>query len=189
MSGLNACRAVLLAVLLPVSATPWAHTTGGAPEQLGKVAFANSCLPAVQPALERGVALLHSFSFREGEKVFRDVLARDPDCAIAGWGIASTLIGNTFAVGPNPAQAQQAREAIERGRATARKTERERYFIEAIAEYYEQYYRGLYGAGQAAAQANNRDKARYYFSRLLEMAGPGVRSSDVQAVRQYVASN
>ncbi len=39
------------------------------------------------------------------------------------------------------------------------------------------------------AQANNRDKARYYFSRQLEMAGPGVRRSDIQAVRQYVASN
>ena len=136
MSGPNTCRAVLLAVLLPVSATPRAHT--GA-EQLGKVSFANSCQPSVQASLERGVALLHSFSFRESDKVFREVLARDPDCAIAGWGIASTLIGNTFAVGPNPAQAQQAREAIERGRATARKTERERDFIEAIAEYYQQY--------------------------------------------------
>ena len=50
-------------------------------------------------------------------------------------------------------------------------------------------YRGLYGAGQAAAQANNREKARYYFSKLVNMAGPGVRSSDEQAVRQYVASN
>jgi tetratricopeptide (TPR) repeat protein len=50
-------------------------------------------------------------------------------------------------------------------------------------------YRGLYGAGQAAAQANNRDKARYYFSKLAEMAGPGLRAPDMQAVRQYVASN
>jgi hypothetical protein len=135
----NVCRAVLLAVLLPASATPWAHTTGGAPEQLGKVSFANSCQPAVQATLERGVTLLHSFWFRESEKAFRDVLARDPDCAIAGWGIASALIGNTFATGPNPAQAQQAKEAIERARAIARKSERERYFIEAIAEYYDQY--------------------------------------------------
>jgi hypothetical protein len=50
-------------------------------------------------------------------------------------------------------------------------------------------YRGLYGAGQAAAAANNRDKARYYFTKLVEMAGPGVRDSDIKAVRQYLASN
>src|SRR6267378_6950204 len=139
MLGPNACRAVVLAALLPLSAASWAHTTGGAPEQLGKVSFANSCQPAVQATLERGVALLHSFWFRESEKAFREVLARDPDCAIAGWGIASTLIGNTFATGPNPSQAQQAKEAIERARATSRKTEREQHFIEAIAQYYDQY--------------------------------------------------
>jgi hypothetical protein len=66
--------------------------------------------------------------------------------------------------------------------------------VEALSEYEKSQvrepdrYRGLYGAGQAAAQVNNRDKARYYFARLLEMAGPGVRSSDLQAVRQYLAS-
>jgi hypothetical protein len=43
--------------------------------------------------------------------------------------------------------------------------------------------------GQAAAQANDRDKARHYFAKLLEMAGAGVRSSDIQAVRQHIARN
>jgi tetratricopeptide (TPR) repeat protein len=50
-------------------------------------------------------------------------------------------------------------------------------------------YRGLYGAGQAAAKAGNQEKARYYFAKLVEMAGPGVRSSDIKTVRQYVAQN
>ena len=31
-------------------------------------------------------------------------------------------------------------------------------------------YRGLYGAGQAAAQSGNREKARRYFSKLIELA-------------------
>jgi tetratricopeptide (TPR) repeat protein len=66
---------------------------------------------------------------------------------------------------------------------------------EALAEYEKSQirepnrYRSLYGAGQAAAKANNPDKARYYFAKLLEMAGPGVRSSDLPAMRQYVARN
>jgi hypothetical protein len=33
------------------------------PEQLGKVAFSNSCLPVVQKQFERSVALLHSFAY------------------------------------------------------------------------------------------------------------------------------
>src|SRR5438045_3665892 len=131
-------RAVVLSALLPLSAASWAHT-GSGPEQLGKVSFANSCQPAVQPPLEPGVALLRRSWSPESERAFREVLARDPDCAIAGWGIASTLIGNTFATGPNPSQGQQAKEAIERARATGRKTEREQNFIEAIAQYYDQY--------------------------------------------------
>src|SRR5258706_2777697 len=137
MPGPTICRAALLALLLPVGGAVWAHD--GAPEKLGKVSFPTSCLPAVQANFQRGVALLHSFWFRESEKAFREVLVRDPECAIAGWGIASSLIGNTFAVGPNPAQAQQAKEAIERSRATARQTERERDFIDAIAQYYDLY--------------------------------------------------
>jgi hypothetical protein len=132
-------RAVLFCALIPLAAASWAQKSGGAPEQLGKVSFANSCLPAAQPVFERGVALLHSFWFSQSERAFQEVLARDPECAIAGWGIAAALIGNTFATGPNPTQAQRAKEAIERARSTSRKSERELNFIEAVAQYYDLY--------------------------------------------------
>src|ERR1700685_3338180 len=111
--------------------------TGTPPEQLGRVSFANSCTPAVQASFERAVALLHSVWWQEGERTFREVLRRDPKCAIATWGIAAILIGNPFAAGPTPAQAQQAEAAIARGRAIGAKTERERFYIEAVAQYYE----------------------------------------------------
>jgi tetratricopeptide (TPR) repeat protein len=130
--------APLLALSLATAAA-WAQSISKPPEQLGRVSFANSCTSAVQATFERAVALLHSFWWREGEKTFREVLERDPNCAIATWGIATILIGNTFAAGPTAAQAQQAQEAIERGRAIGAKTERERLFIEAVAEYYERF--------------------------------------------------
>jgi tetratricopeptide (TPR) repeat protein len=50
-------------------------------------------------------------------------------------------------------------------------------------------YRGLYGAGQAAAQSGNRDKARHYFSRLIELAGSGDVRPETQKARRYLASN
>jgi hypothetical protein len=120
--------------------------TGTPPQQLGRVSFANSCAPAVQARFEHAVALLHSFWWQEGERTFREVLRRDPKCAIATWGIAAILVGNPFLAGPTPAQAQQAEAAIARGRAIGAKTERERLYIEAVAQYYEGFPGRVHGA-------------------------------------------
>jgi tetratricopeptide (TPR) repeat protein len=116
------------------------------PEQLGKVSFPTSCDRKVQPQFDRAVAMLHSFWFQQGEKAFREILESDPSCAIANWGIAAILIGNTFAGNASTQDAQKAREAIQRGRLTGAKTERERYYIEAIAEYYDRFGDRPHGA-------------------------------------------
>ena len=108
-------------------------------EQLGKVSFPTSCDRKVQPQFDRAVAMLHSFWFQQGEKTFREILERDPSCAIANWGIAAILIGNTFAGNATAQDAQKAKEAIQRARLTGAKTERERFYIEAIAEYYDRF--------------------------------------------------
>jgi predicted Zn-dependent protease len=115
-------------------------------EQLGKVSFQTSCDRKVQPQFDRAVAMLHSFWFQQGEKAFREVLERDPNCAIATWGIAAILIGNTFAGNATAQDAQKAREAIQRGHLIGAKTERERYYIEAIAEYYDRFGDRPHGA-------------------------------------------
>ncbi len=109
-------------------------------EQLGKVDFANSCSAAVQESLQQAVAMLHSFRFGEGEKAFREVLTRDPSCAIADWGIAALLMSNPLAgIGPPPQWAERAQAAIEQGRRIGAKTPRERDYIEAVAAYYENW--------------------------------------------------
>ena len=56
------------------------------------------------------------------------------------------LIGNTFAGNASAQDAQKAREAIQRGRLTGAKAERERYYIEAIAEYYDRFGDRPHGA-------------------------------------------
>jgi tetratricopeptide (TPR) repeat protein len=116
------------------------------PEKLGKVSFATSCDRKVQSQFDRAVAMLHSFWFQQGEKAFREVLELDPSCAIANWGIAAILIGNTFAGGATVDDARKAKEAIQRGRLIGAKTERERFYIEAIAEYYDRFSDRPHGA-------------------------------------------
>src|ERR1700676_1520586 len=107
--------------------------------QVGNVNFSNSCAPAVQADLARGVAMLHSFWFGAGEQVFRDVLAKDPGCAIAYWGIASLLMLNPLSgVGPLPQDAEKAQAIIELARQIPT-TPSERDYIEAVGAYYENW--------------------------------------------------
>jgi len=109
-------------------------------EQLGKVDFPNSCAPAVQASFQRAVAILHSFREAETEKAFRDLLAQDPSCAIATWGIAAILMSNPLTgIGPSPQRAERAQAAIDQGRQIGAKTQRERDYIEAVAAYYQDW--------------------------------------------------
>ena len=138
--------AAIVCFSFAAAAAAWGDSPGKPPEQLGEVSFPTSCQPAVQAKFTRAVALLHSFWFAEGERAFRDVLAQDPTCAIATWGIAAILIGNTFAGNATPETAQKAQESIDRGRAIGAQTERERYYIEAVAEYWRSFGDRPHGA-------------------------------------------
>lgn len=126
-----------------------------ATEKLGIVRFDNSCAPEVQEKLHRAVALLHSFWFSAGEKAFREVLTQDPSCAITTWGVASVLMLNPLAgTGASPKGAAEAQAALEHGRRTGAKTQRERDYIEAAAAYY-----GDWGNRSELIRTQNRAKA------------------------------
>ena len=157
-----------------------ASEPGPAGQKLGTVAFANSCAPEAQESFERGVALLHSFSFAAGEKAFREALDRDPACAIATWGIATILIGNTFSLGPSPENAERAVAAIECGRAIGAKTQRERDYIETIAAFYDRFaerpqaarMRSLSDAFEALAAHHNDDETQIFSALYLTASQP-----------------
>jgi hypothetical protein len=87
---------ILLAAATAVAQDP-AHHEHAAPEQLGRVHFETSCSSSVTGDFDRGVALLHSFSFSTARKAFEGVLAKDPACAMAYWGLALTHWQNPFA--------------------------------------------------------------------------------------------
>src|SRR5262249_23943653 len=106
----------------------------------GKVAFANSCSPAVQEKLLGGIDMLHSFYYSAAQRAFEDVAAEDNSCGIAAWGYASVLMSNPLqGIGTSPKSAQQAQEAIEKGRQLGAKTQRERDYLEAVSAYYENF--------------------------------------------------
>jgi hypothetical protein len=57
-------------------------------EKLGDVNFAVSCKPSTQAQFNRGIALLHSFGYTQAERQFKSIVAADPTCAMAHWGVA-----------------------------------------------------------------------------------------------------
>lgn len=119
---------------------------------VGSVAFANSCTPEVQADLLRGIAMVHSFWYSAGEQTLRQVLARDPGCGIAAWGIATVLMDNPLAgVGTLPRNAERAQQVVAEARRIGARTQRERDYIEAAAAYYDNW---------AATSETNRQIAR-----------------------------
>src|SRR5882757_5368912 len=65
--------------------------------KLGKVHFETSCKPEAQKLFDRGMLYQHSFWYRASQKTFEEVLKADPECAIAYWGIALSLLWNPHA--------------------------------------------------------------------------------------------
>src|SRR6266849_6786760 len=81
-------------------------------EKLGTLSFPTSCDPKVQAEFERGVAMIHSYWFLVARRVFEGVLQQDPGCAIAYWGIAMDLLGNSLGGPPSRADSSAACAAL-----------------------------------------------------------------------------
>ena len=137
-SLLRACIALVCAVIfaMPAAAQHDTHGTPGAADDIGAahVKFETSCAAAVRDDFNKGVALLHSFWFPQATDAFNRILKQDPNCAIAHWGIALSSWGNPFAGIKNPKTVEQARLAIEKAKAPAASTPRERALIDAVAQ-------------------------------------------------------
>jgi hypothetical protein len=156
-------RQIALAALLVSAPAAADHGDG---EALGNVSFPTSCRPELQPAFERGVALLHSFGYNVAERAFADVAREDPGCAMAQWGIAMTQYHPIWAA-PTAAELAAGKEAAERAAAILAAppaganppTERERGYVAAIGAFYAD-----------APNADHKTRAGRYRDALGELA-------------------
>lgn len=130
----------LLAALLPAAALAQQdhhdHSeTAAAPSEqsIGTVDFGTSCQPAVRDDFNRATALLHSFWWTESRRAFEHVLQSDSHCAMAHWGIALTWWGNPFAGLKSAQMVEGGKAAIDKAKASAPPTAREKGFIDAAA--------------------------------------------------------
>jgi Tfp pilus assembly protein PilF len=111
------------------------HETGA---RLGKVNFATSCNADAQKEINLAVALYHSFDWERYQAPLERALQADPGCGIAHGIRAMGILDNPFAwpLNLNPKLLAEGEAALEAARKTGLKSERERDYVEALAQFY-----------------------------------------------------
>src|SRR5438105_3655693 len=67
---------------------------GDVDQQLGNVHFETSCNEVAQRRFDRAMRYQHSFWYAAAQELFDETAKADPQCAIAHWGVALSLLAN-----------------------------------------------------------------------------------------------
>jgi tetratricopeptide (TPR) repeat protein len=166
------------------------HGGHGAKGSLGTVEFRVSCTAAAQELFTRGVALLHSFTYEESAKAFRESGARDPRCAMAHWGLAMTEYHQMWEPWPGPAELQRGSVEIQKARELKPATPREKEFVEALGKFYDGWEKqghtarakAYRDAMEGVHERNPKDQeaAIFYALALVATAAPEDKTYDNQ---------
>src|SRR6202022_2894742 len=128
----------LLSLGLPLTA--FFATANDSPEitseQLGHVDFPNSCKAEAQPALLKGLALLHSFQYMASQSAFKAATDLDTNCAMAHWGAAMALYHQLWDF-PGKRTLKEGLESVEAAQKLGAPTPRERGYIATAAAFYQ----------------------------------------------------
>jgi tetratricopeptide (TPR) repeat protein len=107
-------------------------------QQLGTLSFEITCNKDVSRNFLLALKLLHSFEYDEAEKVFAGIIDKNPECAMAYWGVAMSNFHPLWAP-PTEAELKKGAKAIEIANSIKEKSEKESAYIATIASYYANY--------------------------------------------------
>lgn len=103
--------------------------------QYGKVDFKVSCDESVQADFDNALAMLHNMMYETARKDFEEIAEADPNCAMAHWGIATTLFQPLWGTRPSPEDLQRGWKAINKAQELV-DSDREEYLIKSTAEFF-----------------------------------------------------
>ncbi len=168
--------ALLCLAMIPAFADESHHNHALTDEEVGSVHFLTSCAQPVQQDFNRAVALLHSFQYEDARNAFQQISARDPQCAMAHWGIAMSHYHGLWENGDTAA----GREALHKAQSVAasnkQTTPREKSYIDALAEVYREDSQDrtanakAFEQKMAALQAANPDDSEAAIFHALTLA-------------------
>ena len=172
--------ATSLTVITVAIGAPQSASTQSADPRLGKVHFQTSCNSTAQSHFDRAMLYQHSFWYRASQRAFEEALKADPECAIAHWGIALSLLFNPHTP-PPPANLPMGLASLEKGKAMAVKSQRERDYLDALSAMYADYEKVLHDVRvqnylkameQLALRYPDDDEAQIHYALALNVGAP-----------------
>lgn len=177
-------RSIHVAVLLSVGVFGTQLLSAQRAPQPTPVRMNVSCSQSVQADFNAALTLLHHMTYPQAREGFVHVAERDPNCAMAYWGVAMTLFTPLWPTRPGPGERAQGWEMVHKAQ-SFQVPERERLFIAAAAAFFsepagEDYWariRRWEAASQRAYAAMPNDVEAAAFYALAQLAVAQVAES------------
>ena len=160
MRSFTAVLASILSFLVPAVCQE-SHHHALSEEEVGSVHFSTSCRTEFAGSFNRAVALLHSFQYEQARQAFADISGRDPQCAMAQWGIAMSHYHGMWDNGDLAAGRAALEKAKQIVAGNPKTTAREIAYVEALAEIYREDNQGIAAHAQAFEQKMGALQAAY----------------------------
>jgi len=105
----------------------------------GEVSFLLSCSYDLRETFNLGLTLIHSFEYAEAEKVFVSILDEDPECLMAYWGTAMSILNHPLSFKQNPKSLKRGEELLKIAKKLNPNSEREKDYIDAVSIYFKDW--------------------------------------------------
>lgn len=102
---------------------------------IGEVSFDAACSEEVRDDLDRALGMLHHMMYVSARQNFKEIAEADPECAMAYWGMATTLFQPLWGTRPTGEELKQGWKHIRRAEEVA-VTDREKLLIESTKEFF-----------------------------------------------------
>ena len=105
----------------------------------GEVNSAILCRYDLRGTFDLGLTLIHSFEYAEAEKVFVSILDQDPECLMAYWGTAMSILNHPLSFKQNSESLKRGDELLKIAQTLTPNNDREKDYIDAVSIYFKDW--------------------------------------------------
>ncbi len=149
-------------------------------QKVETVRFPTSCDPKVQSDFLEAVTVLHSFFYDESRRTFTGVTKKDPQCAMAHWGVAMTWYHPVWSP-PTEEEFNAGLAAIAKAKDVGAETERERQYVGALAAFFCTPNPGNESSADSSCPAAHVERARNYAETMARLHAKYPKDSEAAA--------
>ena len=95
-----------------------------------------SCRYDLRETFNLGLSLMHSFEYAEAEKAFVSVLDQDPECLMAYWGTAMSILNHPLSFKQNSKSLERGEKLLKVAQTLTPNNDREKDYIDAVTVYF-----------------------------------------------------